>query len=381
MSLQKNNRSLVLMVMAMVAMASTRVVVSWSPSSSLSSFQGRNYAKNIIRSSHHHTGATSFVALDMASRQRTTTIDVVGIEDTDDMTESSTDLVTPTKMTSKYLMADKKDTDDLSLLAVALSTSTVGLMVLSEAANAAIEMPKSLQTSFDPSSFVPVCSASDTFYRFLQSSAQAVVGPENFVQYGPLIASGLLRVRLELCVVESFFNEAVGPFIAKNGLSWVLPLHETVETFLAGTVFALATTFILVGSTKILTVLFTYADFLLGAPSRFFGGYIFDRARGKPVTLDIGFGPFKTRVIGPKDAPAETNSLDYSVDFDKISAGEIPFVILSGGLKALGQVIGFLREILDAIDLFVGKSLVLWVTFYVLIKFLHFKVFPDFPPI
>eukprot|EP00529_Nitzschia_sp_RCC80_P000772 CAMPEP_0113477790 /NCGR_PEP_ID=MMETSP0014_2-20120614/20391_1 /TAXON_ID=2857 /ORGANISM="Nitzschia sp." /LENGTH=374 /DNA_ID=CAMNT_0000370899 /DNA_START=200 /DNA_END=1320 /DNA_ORIENTATION=+ /assembly_acc=CAM_ASM_000159 len=374
MSLQKNNQSLVLVVVIMMAMASTRVVVSLSPSSALSSLHGRNDVQNINRSHHHHT-ATSFVALNMASRRRTTTIDVLGVEDTDDITtESSTDLLTPTT-TAKNLMAANDD-DDLSLLTVALATSTMGLLVLCEAANAAIEMPKSLQTSFDPSSFVPVCSASDTFYRFLQSSAQAVVGPENFVQYGPLIASGLLRIRLELCVVESFFNEAVGPFIAKNGLSWVLPLHETVETFLAGTVFALATTFILVGSTKILTVLFTYADFLLGAPSRFFGGYIFDRARGKPVTLDIGFGPFKTRVIGPKDAPAETNNMDYSVDFDSISAGEIPFVILSGSLKALGQVIGFLREILDAIDLFVGKSLVLWVTFYVLIKFLHFKVFP-----
>ena len=42
-------------------------------------------------------------------------------------------------------------------------------------------------------------------------------------------------------MVESFFNEAVGPFIKENGLSWILPLHETVETFLAGTIFALAT--------------------------------------------------------------------------------------------------------------------------------------------
>ena len=40
------------------------------------------------------------------------------------------------------------------------------------------------------------------------------------------------------------------PFIQKNGLSWILPMHETVETFLAGTIFALALNFILVGSTK-----------------------------------------------------------------------------------------------------------------------------------
>ena len=190
-----------------------------------------------------------------------------------------------------------------------------------------------------------------------------------------------MRVRLELCVVESFFNEAVGPFIKQNGLSWVLPLHETVETFLAGTVFALATTFILVGSTKILTVIFTYTDFLVGGPMRLVGGFFFDRARGKPVTLDIGFGPFKTRVIGPKDIENDTsnNQYDYAVDFSKTSPAELPVVIISGGVKVAGQAIGFVREILDAIDLFVGKSLILWVTAYVGIKFIHFKVFPDFP--
>ena len=41
--------------------------------------------------------------------------------------------------------------------------------------------------------------------------------------------------------------------------------------------------------------------------SRLFGGFIFDRAQGKPVTLDIGIGPLQTRVIGPpkdKELPA-----------------------------------------------------------------------------
>ena len=94
---------------------------------------------------------------------------------------------------------------------------------------------------YNPDTFKPVCSASDAFYRFLQSSTRTVVGTDNFSEYGPLIAGGLLRIRLELCVVESFFNEAVGPFIRENGLSWILPWHETVETFLAGTIFALAT--------------------------------------------------------------------------------------------------------------------------------------------
>lgn len=206
----------------------------------------------------------------------------------------------------------------------------------------AISMPKELQNfggnAFDPSSFVPVCGASDNFYRLLQGSAKTIVGAENFQEYGPLIASGLLRVRLELCVVESFFNEAVGPFINENGLSWVLPIHETVETFLAGTVFALATTFILVGSTKILTVIFTYADFLIGGPLRLFGGFAFDRARGKPVILDIGFGPFKTRVVGPKDL--ETDGKDeWTVDLSETGPAELAIIVVSGGAKVVGTAI------------------------------------------
>ena len=276
---------------------------------------------------------------------------------------------------------------NMNVLVAATSSTIMGLAVISEVANAiavpSITMPKELTQSFDPNSFVPVCAASDTFYRGLQSTAQAVVGRENFVEYGPLIASGLLRVRLELCVVESFFNEAVGPFISQNGLSWVLPLHETVETFLAGTVFALATTFILVGSTKLLTVIFTYADFFIGGPLRLFGGFFFDRARGKPVILDIGAGPFKTRVFGPKDIEgsdtSKTGNFDYSVDFGETTPEKMPIIIASGGFKFVGQSIGLLREVLDAIDLFVGKSLILWVTAYVGIKFIHFKVFPDFP--
>jgi len=324
--------------------------------------------------------------LDMLSKKTKTSIhpDEESLGQGDDDTKTN-DLVSIFS-NSETLVDEERDS--LAVLVAATSSTIVGLTALSEMANAvsipSITMPKGLTQSFDPASFVPVCAASDSFYRVLQSTAQTVVGKENFVEYGPLIASGLLRVRLELCVVESFFNEAVGPFISQNGLSWVLPLHETVETFLAGTVFALATTFILVGSTKLLTVIFTYADFFLGGPLRLFGGFFFDRARGKPVILDIGLGPFKTRVIGPKDTEGSENAktkgkFDYSVNFNETSPTELPVVIISGGVKFAGQSIGLVREILDAIDLFVGKSLILWVTAYVGIKFLHFKIFPDFP--
>ena len=126
--------------------------------------------------------------------------------------------------------------------------------------------------ALDPRNFQPVCPASDAFYRFGQTLIVGVVGPDSYKEYAPLIAGGLLRVRLELCVVESFFYEAIAPFIKENGLSWVLPLHESVETFLAGTIFAVASNFILIGSTKIVTVIFTYADIFFGFPLRLVGG-------------------------------------------------------------------------------------------------------------
>lgn len=244
---------------------------------------------------------------------------------------------------------------------------------------------------FNPDNFRPVCPSSDGLYRLLQGTTEAIVGEEQFVEYGPLIAGGLLRVRLELCVVESFFNEAVGPFIKQNGLTWILPLHETVETFLAGTIFALATTFILVGSTKIVSVLITYGDVFLGGPMRLFGGFIFDRARGKPVTLDIGVGTFKKRLVGPpvgeggwkeenqrnKDGESLTQILE-SLGGLELSA--YPLVALSGAVKGTGEVSKVLREILEALDVFVGRYLTLIATGYIGLKFIHFKVFPDFPP-
>lgn len=230
-------------------------------------------------------------------------------------------------------------------------------------------------SGLDPATFQPVCPTADGLYRILQRSAETVIGPENAREYAPLIAGGLLRVRLELCVVESFFNEAVGPFIERNGYSWILPLHETVESFIAGTVFALTATFILIGSTKIISVIVTYTDFLLGLPSRVFGGFFYDRALGKPLTLDVGLGPFKTRILGP--SPEEEQEMKVNL----VKAGPFNFIIiiLSGTVKLCGQVLGVVRAFSDALDFFVGRYLVVWATGYVLIKFIHFKVFPNFP--
>jgi len=276
----------------------------------------------------------------------------------------------------------------LATLLVPLAT----VISLPSTAIAATPLPLS-SGAFDPNNFRPVCSASDGFYRVLQSSAQGVIGPDNYVEYGPLIAGGLLRIRLELCVVESFFNEAVVPFIKQNGVSWVLPLHESVETFVAGTIFALASTFILVGSTKLVTVIVTYADLFVGAPSRLFGNFFFDRAQNKPVTLDLGIGPFQTRVVGPPMSkeekeraalvrkgllPTNPNTV-FDVNLDEVDSSAYPALFLSGLVKGTGDLSKFIRETTEAVDLFVGRYLVFLATSYVLVKFVHFKIFPDFP--
>lgn len=187
-------------------------------------------------------------------------------------------------------------------------------------------------------------------------------------------------------MVESFFNEAVGPFIKENGLTWILPWHETVETFIAGSIFALATTFILVGSTKIIQILAFYSDLILGGPCRLFGGFFFDRARGEPVTLDVSFLWWKKRLIGPPvDFKEEElrkkmgEGEEKWLDLENVKAKDVPLLIVSGGVKLTGEVLRVVREVVEAVDLFVGRYLVLLASGYIIIKFVHFKIFPDFP--
>ena len=121
-------------------------------------------------------------------------------------------------------------------------------------------------------------------------------------------------------------------------------MHENVETFLAGTIFALATTFILVGSTKLIQIIAFYGDLIIGGPCRLFGGFFFDRARGEPVTLDVSFfGFWKTRLVGPPvdfneekkvGGGERTNKL---IDFEKVKPTDVPLLALSGGVKVVGE--------------------------------------------
>jgi len=134
--------------------------------------------------------------------------------------------------------------------------------------------------NLDPSTFVPVCQFSDGFYRTAQALVFKAAGREVYQEYSPLIAGSLLRVRLEFCVLESFVYESIIPFVKARGLSWVFPLKETLETFIAGTVFAVATNLVLIGSTKIITIVVSYADFFFGFPIRLIFGFTSDRLKG-----------------------------------------------------------------------------------------------------
>ena len=235
---------------------------------------------------------------------------------------------------------DCKASSNTSSIKATTPILAISTLVINPAKSYAVS--KISEGDYNPDSFKPVCATSDGFYRFLQGSTRAVVGDENFSEYGPLIAGGLLRIRLELCVVESFFNEAVGPFIKENGLNWILPLHESVETFLAGTIFALATTFILVGSTKLIQIIAFYGDLIIGGPCRLLGGFAFDRARGEPVTLDVSlFGFFKTRLVGPpidfKEEKLSGGEKKKLLDLDNVDPKAYPLVVVSGGVKLVGE--------------------------------------------
>lgn len=276
------------------------------------------------------------------------------------------------------LMYENDDTDYLKQIVHNLPKAVVSSLVILPCSALANTFSDQL---YNPDNFKPVCAASDSFYRFLQGTTLALVGQENFVEYGPLISGGLLRIRLELCVVESYFSEAIIPFIKANGIGWILPIHETVETFLAGFIFAVATTFILVGSTKLLAVITFYGDILVGFPCRLFGGFAFDRALGKPVTLEVGIGPWKKQLVGPAAKGDQTlDAVTQTGTENNVQIVQYPVLLLSGAIKAVGEVSRVAREVVEGTDFFVGRYLTIIASGYIAIKFLHFKVFPDFPP-
>lgn len=275
----------------------------------------------------------------------------------------------------------RKASSPAAATAAALTAlSAPAIMPASAASSPSFSLSELETAALDPRNFQPVCPASDAFYRFGQTLIVGVVGPDSYKEYAPLIAGGLLRVRLELCVVESFFYEAIAPFIKENGLSWVLPLHESVETFLAGTIFAVASNFILIGSTKIVTVIFTYADIFFGFPLRLVGGagwrVLEDKAIGDAASQLPPEPPRpwwkgqKPRVAPPIDEVWAANQGSAAAKASVIGWG----LVLGGGNLCKG-----IRQTVEAADLFVGRYLLLTTVAYVAIKFVHFKIWDPIP--
>lgn len=234
----------------------------------------------------------------------------------------------------------------------------------------------------DPKDFQPVCSASDSFYRVSQALVVAAVGQENYKEFAPLVAQGLLRVRLELCVLESFLYEAILPFIKEKGVSWVLPLHETPETFLAGVVFAIAANFVLVGSSKILYIIVALVDAFVGFPFRSFGGLGWRGLEDKAIEMnrkrkeELGIEEKKPpwwRGLKPR----EKTALEDVVAANSGSQVELANLALWGAFFGLGTASKGIRQVTEKLDSFVGRDLILASTVYVAIKFAHFKLFPD----
>ena len=58
------------------------------------------------------------------------------------------------------------------------------------------------------------------------------------------------------------------PFLQQKGVAWVMPLHETSETYLDGVDFMVGANFILLGSTKAVAILAIYHDLVLGLPRK-----------------------------------------------------------------------------------------------------------------
>ena len=122
-------------------------------------------------------------------------------------------------------------TDDISRDAYIQGTAVALAIATALAVEPALADSGKIDAFF---TFNPVCPAADSLFRFGQRGALMIAGDENIENYRPLINDVLIRVRTEICVLESFLRETATPFIREKGLGWVLPLRETSETYLAG---------------------------------------------------------------------------------------------------------------------------------------------------
>lgn len=256
--------------------------------------------------------------------------------------------------------------------------------------------------------FNPVCPASDGVFRVGQRAALSLAGDQNIENYRPLINDVLIRVRTELCILESFGRETALPFIREKGLGWVLPLHETSETYLAGVVFMVGTNFILLGSTKVIAILAIYHDLSLGLLARGAGGLLgmaspeadsekrdkqfnelMDRqmAEVKALMMDQSMTraerEAKTAEINRRysNQMEETKeSMDQRAAADETSALAKARRVAGAAsvpLRLYGRASGLVRDGLELFDTFCSRYFVAFTVTYIIIKTTHYVLFPN----
>lgn len=213
--------------------------------------------------------------------------------------------------------------------------------------------------------FRPVCPTSDSLYGAGKGLADLLLGSEG-QEYRPLAIEALLRVRLEICVLESFVYEAIVPFIQRKGLGWILPFRETLDTVIAGTVFAVALNFILFGTTKILAVLSIYHDFIIGAPLRLIGFGILPEKKPKEKPL--------IQINWPGQTPEDEME---KPELPPADPPPVPLAIFGNACKYYGVFAEALKNFLEGLDTFVGRYLAVASVAYVSFKWAHFRFFND----
>ena len=256
--------------------------------------------------------------------------------------------------------------------------------------------------------FNPVCPASDGVFRVGQRAALGLAGADNIENYRPLINDVLIRVRTELCVLESFSRETALPFIREKGIGWVLPLHETSETYLAGVVFMVGANFILLGSTKVVAILAIYHDLSLGLLARGAGSLLgmatpeadaekrerefnalmeaqmeevkalmmdgsLDRETREKRTAEVN-ARYSKKMEETKEAADVRLADEDASALAKVRAGAGAAAI---PLRLYGRASGVLRQGLETFDTFCSRYFVAFTVTYIIIKTAHYVFFPN----
>lgn len=313
---------------------------------------------------------------------------------------------------------ERRDEDDVP--SVSSSDASASLRVLTALAltNAGVlDVPAAFAAKGDSNAgalidpfyaFSPVCPASDGVFRVGQRAAIGLAGDENIENYRPLINDVLIRVRTELCVLESFVRETAVPFVREKGLGWVFPAHETSETYLAGVVFMLGANFILLGSTKVVAIMAIYHDLSLGLMTRLAGGALGalgpeneeeKREAELAKVMDEQMVELKKVMSNwtmGKDARAKkTQEINdkYAAKLEEIrgtqeaksnrddSSGLSKVRRVAGvvavPLKVYGTVSSKGRQVLEVFDTFCSRYFVAFTVTYIIAKTAHYTIFPD----